>query len=282
MKTRKTAKLQLVTRRNFLRSLIILLGLVILSNCKGIGFVSSPTDTPTPSPAPTATPDKTFLIVTEPWEPYIFDTGAPQQGVDYEIAEAVFRKMNMSVSIKFYPFKRCLKMVEDKDADAILDLMITPEREAFLFFPEEYISASPTTAFFRRGEMPEYNTLADLKGGYVMGVQLGFEYPDEVVNAPLTKDEAPSLESNLKKLLLGRVDLVVDNRTVTLYQAHEMGILDQIEYDPRPLGNIEETRNYLGFAKKAGYDQLAVQFSEALQAFKTSDEYYAILARYGQ
>lgn len=278
MKARKLDKVPLVTRRNFLRSTAVLLISSFLNSCSGLRL--PPTDTPPSSPPPTATPDETFLIVTDPWEPYIFDVGAPQKGIDYEITEAVFREMGIPVRIEFYPFKRCLKMVEDKDADAILDLIITPERESFLFFPEEHISASPTTAFFRRGEMPEYDTLAELEG-YVMGVQLGYEYPDEVTNAPLTKDETKSTESNLQKLLLERVDVVIANRAIALYKAHEMGILDQIEYDPRPLGN-EEAKYYLGFAKKPGYDQLAEQFSAALQTFKTRDEYYAILARYGQ
>jgi polar amino acid transport system substrate-binding protein len=172
-------------------------------------------------------------------------------------------------------------MVQKKEVDAILDLMATPERKEFLFFPDEYISASPTTLFFRHGQMPKFEKLADLSG-YVMGTQRGFEYPKEISNATLTKEEAPSLDSNLQKLLLKRIDVLVDNKTVVLYKAHQMGIMDKITYDPRPLGNPEEALNFVAFAKKEGYDKLAVRFSAALKVFKTSEAYRAILAKYAQ
>lgn len=256
----------------------LLFGLALL-----IGLNTGPANAMT---APKAAPEslagnKPLVIVTEPWEPYIFDVGSPLKGMDYEVVEAVFREMRIPVKVKFYPFKRALIMVQKKEVDAILDLMATPERKEFLFFPDEYISASPTTLFFRHGQMPKFEKLADLSG-YVMGTQRGFEYPKEISNATLTKEEAPSLDSNLQKLLLKRIDVLVDNKTVVLYKAHQMGIMDKITYDPRPLGNPEEALNFVAFAKKEGYDKLAVRFSAALKVFKTSEAYRAILAKYAQ
>lgn len=272
-----------ISRRDFLSGMVGLVGAGLLGGCTGrtSDVVANTTAPLSVSSVSTTAVTKPLLIVTEPWEPYIFDVGAPLKGMDYEITEAVFREMDIPITIMFYPFKRCLEIVKNQQADAILDLMVSSERKEFLFFADEYISASPTTLFFRKGEVPEFETLADLKD-YVMGVQLGYEYPEEVVNAPLRKDEAPSLESNLQKLILGRIDMLVDNRTVVLYQAQQMGILDQIAYDPRMLGNTEETENHLGFAKKEGYEALATQFSETLKEFKTGDEYQAILVKYGQ
>jgi polar amino acid transport system substrate-binding protein len=256
-------------------TLIFLLALLIGCNNRS---------TVTPDPKAAAKPladNQPLLIVTEPWEPYIFDVDSPLKGMDYEVVEAVFREMKIPVKIEFYPFKRALILVQKQKADAILDLMVTPERKEFLYFPDEYISASPTTLFFRHGQMPKFKTLSDLSG-YVMGTQLGFDYPKVVADAPLTKEEAPSLDSNLQKLILKRIDILVDNRTVVLYKAHQLGLLDKITYDPRPLGNPEETLNFLGFAKKEGYDQLAARFSAALKVFKTREEYRAILTKYAQ
>ncbi len=271
------------TRNLHLSATALLFALALLIGfSNGVAAMPDTKATPTQKSAPKSlASNEPLVIVTEPWEPYVFDVGSPLKGMDYEVVEAVFREMKIPVKVEFYPFKRALMMVQKKSADAILDLMVTPERKEFLFFPDEYISASPTTLFFRHRQMPKFETLADLSG-YVMGTQLGFDYPKEVVNAPLTKAEAPSLDSNLQKLILKRIDVLVDNRTVVLYKAHQMGLLNEITYDPRPLGNPEEALNFLGFAKKKGYDQLAERFSAALKVFKTSKEYRAILAKYAQ
>jgi len=84
--------------------------------------------------------EEPLLIVTDPWPPYAFGEGQDNPGMDAEIMLEVFKQLNIPVTFTFYPWKRCLLMVEKQMADAILDVSITPERKAFLHFPLEPVS----------------------------------------------------------------------------------------------------------------------------------------------
>ncbi|MCP4104302.1 MAG: amino acid ABC transporter substrate-binding protein [Desulfobacteraceae bacterium] len=78
--------------------------------------------------------DTPLLIVTDPYEPFIFPPGAELKGLDYDVTEAVFQMLKIPIEIKFYPFKRCLNTVKAKKADALIDLAITEERHTLCSF----------------------------------------------------------------------------------------------------------------------------------------------------
>ncbi|MCP3892837.1 MAG: amino acid ABC transporter substrate-binding protein [Desulfobulbaceae bacterium] len=220
-----------------------------------------------------------LLIITDPYEPFVFSPDDELKGLDYEITEAVFQQLKIPINIKFYPWKRCLVMMQNQDADALIDLVITDERRAYLFFPEEPLSDSSLILFYHTGHRPQIDTLDDVKS-YELGAQLGSEYPPELAEVLVKRDDVTSMEQNFQKLVHDRIDIMVENQIVGRYIANKMELLDQIEVLelPRPF----PTRYYLGFAKKDGYDHLAEQFSQALVHFKQTQAYHDILVKYGQ
>jgi polar amino acid transport system substrate-binding protein len=223
--------------------------------------------------------ERTLTVITYPFEPYIFPSESDLKGIDYEITEAVFKKLNIPVRIMYYPWKRCLVMMMNREADAIIDLLATDERKGYLHFPDEPISINSLVVFRRKGNDLNIKSLRDLKN-YVVGTQLGWEYPKELDAVLVNREEARSMEQNVRKLVTDRVDIMVENNIVGLYTAKIAGVSEQVELLELP--EQFTSRYYVGFSKKSGYENLARKFSDALKEFKKTKEYSDILRKYGQ
>ncbi len=223
--------------------------------------------------------EEPLVILTDPWPPYVFEKGSKIKGLDCDITEAVFRQLKIPIQIEFYPWKRCLMMMQHKRADALLDAMITEERKSFLFFAEEELSHSPLVLFYKKAKPVTFNVLDELKT-YRIGILLGYDYPEKIRDILVKTEAVSKLKQNLLKLKAERVDCVIANKTVTLYEIQRLGLEGQIAMHPKVLAVTGA--NHLAFAKKPGYDQLAVRFSNALKGFKATEEYHVILRKYGQ
>lgn len=223
--------------------------------------------------------ERTLTVITYPFEPYIFPSESDLKGIDYEITEAVFKNLNIPIKIEYYPWKRCLVMMMNKEADAIIDLLMTEERKRYLFFPEEPISINSLVVFHHKGNHLNIKSLQDLKH-YVIGTQLGWEYPTELDTVLVNREEVRSMEQNFRKLVTDRVDIMVENNIVGLYTAKITGLSGQVEVLELPKQFISQY--YVGFAKKGGYASLARKFSDALKEFKKTKEYSDIMKKYGQ
>ena len=223
--------------------------------------------------------DTPLLIVTNLYEPFVFPPDADLKGMDYEVTEAVFQQLNIPIEIKIYPWKRCLVMMQAQAADGILDAGINEERKTYLFFPEEPLSKSSLVMFYHKDHPITVNTPEDLKQ-YRIGTQLGYLYPQNIADMLIRREDVNTIEQNFQKLEANRIDLMLEDRVVGLYKLAAFKGRDQLAVAelPMPLLNTY----YLGFAKKAGYDELAVKFSRALVEFKQTPAYHDILVKYGQ
>jgi len=191
-----------------------------------------------------------LVVVTEAWAPYVYQDAGITKGFDYEVMVAVFRDMGYTADCRFYPWKRCLRMVKSQEADAILDVGLNPERAKQMFFPDESISESISVLFFLKGR------------------------PDNFIKEPVR-----DIEQNFKKLLAGRIDMFISNKHVGLFNAQNLGLLDSIDYSKN---KISGGRNYVAFSLKPANKALATAFSTHLKTFKTTSRYRAIMQKYGQ
>ena len=104
-----------------------------------------------------------FLVVTDEWAPYVYKDGAIVKGFDYEVMLEVLSGMNLDVDFQLLPWKRCVFMIEQKEADAILDISSNDDRKKVMYFPDEKISESSSVFFYLKGKKFKYKTLQDLK-----------------------------------------------------------------------------------------------------------------------
>lgn len=218
-----------------------------------------------------------LLVVTDQWAPYVYRENDTIKGVDYEIMMAVMSTMGYEIDFQLLPWKRCIRMIEEKSADAILDISMTEQRKKAMYFPQEKISDSASVLFYLKGKEYRYEVLEDLSG-LTIGTVLGYAYSKEFLEADFfTREPVKTEEQNLKKLLYGRIELFLSNKNVGLYAIHKMKIEDKVDFLPKVVSSGE---NYLAFSQKNGHAALSEIFSEHLERFKTTPEYTAILNKY--
>jgi len=97
------------------------------------------------------------------------------------------------------------------------------------------------------------------------------EYPG------LTFSYSNNDEINLIQLISGRIDLWPVDKYVGLYLAKQKNVLDGIAYLPKEINN---SKLYLAFARKPGYDRLAADFSRVLTRIKQDGALDALLKKY--
>ncbi len=225
-----------------------------------------------------AVSDPLRVVYTE-WFPYTFTDNGQPTGFEIEVARAVFERLTVEAEFVQYPWRRCLAYLESGYADALVSLLKTSGREVFTDFPEEHISVSHTSFFAQAGRVPEYKGDFEQLKGLRVGVVMGFSYGGDFDKASgFLKDETADAKGLIQKVLAGRVDLAAENQTVVAAEAARMGVADKIRFlSP----SIHTQKLYVGFTRARNMRKLVGLFSDELKAFKESQQYRDILARYG-
>ncbi|MFJ4452298.1 substrate-binding periplasmic protein [Pseudomonas sp. NPDC089392] len=216
-------------------------------------------------------------LVTDDWAPYVFQHNGQPRGIDYEVATEIFARLGIEVEWQFLPWKRCLAMAEQGQADGILDIFQTDARQPYLVYGSEPMSEVEFVLFQSRSRRHAVTHLDDL-AGLTIGTSPGYAYGPAFTEAPSFKREAaPTHEANFGKLILGRIDLAITDRRVGHYLLHQLGLQQQVEQLPLV---ISRQAQYLGLVRKPGREALAVAFAEELRRFKQEPAFAAISNRY--
>lgn len=217
-------------------------------------------------------------IVTEPWAPYVYEHHGAMQGLDYETTVIVFQRLGVDVQWQFLPWKRCLAMLEQGNADGALDIFHSHDRDALLLYPSEPLSEVEFVLFYANGRPHPARTLDDLRG-LTVGTSPGYLYGAPFSDASQFKREpAPSHEANFGKLMLGRIDLLITDRRVGLHVLRQMGLEDKVTQAPLV---VSRQQQFLAVRRGAGMDLLVQRFAAELKRFKQEPEYAALITKYG-
>ncbi|MVV47594.1 amino acid ABC transporter substrate-binding protein [Pseudomonas sp. PB120] len=217
-------------------------------------------------------------IVTEPWAPYVYEENGKPLGLDYETTAIVFKRLGIEVEWQFLPWKRCLSMLEQGQADGALDIFHTDERDATLLYPIEPLSEVEFVMFYANERPHPFRTLDDLRG-LTIGTSPGYQYSKDFSESKLfTHEPAPTHEANFGKLVRGRIDLLITDRRVGQHLLDELNIRDKITENPTVISHQSQ---YLAVRRNAGMDLLVQRFGAELKRFKREPAYAELSARYG-
>lgn len=149
---------------------------------------------------------ETVFVSIDDYPPYI-DKSEKHKGFMSELVVAAFNKAGLDVELSFMPWKR----IEDVEIDQRNKLSFAwiwnkQRDERWLF--SDVIMAAPTVLVIRKDNPISWQRYEDLKP-YVIGLSRGYSYGDEFdsLSSELTIQMANSDLANLRKLLLGRIDL---------------------------------------------------------------------------
>lgn len=148
-----------------------------------------------------------------------------------------------------YPWKRVLQAAEAGQLDIILPLRINAERARYLRFGKQAAFENPIVVFTRKDSSLRYQSWESLKpyrGGISLGDVFGDGF-DEYLASQLSVEPAPNMESNFKKLALGRIDYFITGRYVGMAYLQKENLHQLITDMPTP---VSVSKIYLGFGPR--------------------------------
>ncbi|MCE9790270.1 transporter substrate-binding domain-containing protein [Shewanella indica] len=217
-----------------------------------------------------------LTLTNDPWPPFIETDG--KTGLALEIVQSALAVHCYRLQVELKPWARALRSAKEAKTDLLLATWHTPEREQVLLFSEPYLQ-NRQRFIKRRGDPFEYTDLDSLNGkriGVVRGYsyQTGFRAARDFIRVPNN-----SLESNLKMLAVGRLDLTLEDEIVatdTFWRLHQE---DSFDFTGPPL----DIRNlHLSTSRLHPHGaELIAEFNQGLETIKKNGEYAKILAKYG-
>lgn len=220
-----------------------------------------------------------YKVCTNDWPPFTMMENGEVRGIDADLLGLVLNNLGVSYQISLEPWKRCLHRMQHNDLDILLDAFYSEERAKIMIYPSEPTAETSLVLFYAKARPYSVSSVADLSGLRV-GTEPGYAYAnDEFMNGShFIREDAPSLEANFGKLMLGRVDLVITDRIVGLYTARALGIESQIDYNPQSLFKNDSV--YALIHRQSPLASRAAEFDAELKHVKASPEYQQILRRY--
>jgi len=207
-----------------------------------------------------------ILIATLEYPPFIYSDGDQVKGPIVDKVKNIFDRLGVEVTIQILPIARGLLMVKNGEVDAYFSLKKTRERERDLLFTNTPLVQQPFVFFIKNNSKILWNgNLDDVKNykiGVVSKTSYGMIFDEYVKNGNISNiDEAKSFELNVKKLIAGRVDLVINSYDVGRYLLKKLNSENEVVALDPP---VEIINSYLAFTKVRDYSNLAEQFDVLL------------------
>ncbi|WDP91744.1 MAG: transporter substrate-binding domain-containing protein [Desulfobacter sp.] len=231
----------------------------------------------------------TLTLVTLESPPAEFFRDGRAMGRNVDIAREGLKRMGIEAKVRILPWKRALVMVENGDADGIIDAAYSTERAEFLYYPHEEVYVEEWYLFRRKGSPLTLDRDLGNAGQFTLGICRGFQYGGLIQDAIEKKrfktfQAVPDNAMNIKKLVGGRFDVFVGVKLTILYLAGKMGVAGQIE--PVPMTEtgrpylLSASKTYLAFSKKTVTRKTVDRFSLVLRKMKDEGEVRRIESRY--
>lgn len=152
----------------------------------------------------------TITLATDHWQPF-YGPELENGGFIIEVCRAAFAAVDYQLDLKFMPWKRATKAVEIGIYDGLLGAYYTEKRAKYLNYSNA-LASEETVLIALESRQITFSSNADLQG-YVIGVMRAAVNSDVFDNNQrLTFSYANNAAHNLRKLLTGRIDLMVTGK----------------------------------------------------------------------
>jgi polar amino acid transport system substrate-binding protein len=187
------------------------------------------------------------------WPPYFYQDrpAGGKPGIAKDILDFCLTRMKRKYEYVQLPIERMQNLMQSGEID-INFFSYKKERESFVTFGKELAFITGYHPVVRKDSSITITSLADFdkyKLGHTIGLRYAPEFWDYIQKRKKNDDldETPSIESNIKKLLAGRIDVFVADSSSILILAAELGIADRLKILDYP---IHQGLYYLSLSKK--------------------------------
>ncbi len=224
----------------------------------------------------------TFNLVTLNYPPYEYKQDGKLSGFAAEIVEEAFKRMGHEIKVDVLPWARALQRVKIGSADAIFTAYLTEERTQFLDYSKEVVMPQEVSFFTLKSSPIQYNGDLSVLADSHIGLQIKLSYGDKFDSARkaglFKKIKAVSRSSsNFKKLLAGRLDVIINNKYGAMYQFKQLGVMDQVR-ELKPA--IQSVPSYIAFSKKRQLSKIRDLFDIELRKMKEEGRWQQIIDNY--
>lgn len=198
--------------------------------------------------APLAAAAQELVIVCEEYPPYEFLEDGQPRGLCVELVQEACQRLGREPVFRFMAWTQALEQVRTGQAQAIMSLSRTPEREALLVFPTRPLAEERVATMVRKGSGVRVRGVSDLVGLRV-GVNAGYVYGPLIDDFQgLNKVVAASLGDLLQDLATGKSDAALGNELTLIQVARQLKLLPKLELQR----TIYAAPLFIGFAKAQG------------------------------
>tara|TARA_R110002167_G_scaffold88523_5_gene238762 strand:+ start:5284 stop:6054 length:771 start_codon:yes stop_codon:yes gene_type:complete len=226
---------------------------------------------------------KSVSIRADHWFPMNGDPDSGNEGFMIDIAREVFAAGGYTVDYKLMPWERAIDSTRKGETDCIVGAYVDDAPD-FLFPSENW--GMDVTGYFTNTDsawsFSGLNSLLDQKVGVIDGYAYGEELDVLVAERKdvfKAVSGGNSLETNFKKLLAKRVDVVVESVAVGLAKVKELNLADKIKLAGKDSTSAEI---YISCSPvTANGKELIELVDKQTAALRASGQLEKILTKYG-
>ncbi|WP_163832570.1 substrate-binding periplasmic protein [Spartinivicinus ruber] len=227
--------------------------------------------------------EESISIRADEWYPMNGDPASDKPGFMIEIAQKVFGAKNIKVDYRLMPWERALSSVRDGTYDCVVGAY--PSDAPDFVFPKENWGQDVTGIYVIAGDSWRFSDLNSLLTRKVAVIG-GYSYDDELDKLIASRKDVfksvsgnNALENNIKKLLGGRVNTLIESVAVAEAKLESM----DKKGNALLAGTYGEANN-IYFAcspAKESSKQLVEIADEGIQQLRDSGDLKTIMAKYG-
>lgn len=205
-----------------------------------------------------------------------------QTGFLVDLSREAFRRSGRSVKIITVPWARAVAFARSGEVDGILTLYKTAERETYLDFSSEPVLMQDQAFYVRAGAAdsfgPDIAALAAKRIGIMTKISYGARLDTLIRQGAFPHlDPQSNIETLVKMLVAGRIDVVPAFRGTMRRTASSLGLTARIEELPLPM---EALPSYVGFTRARDLSEAKRDFDAGLRSMKADGSYDVLLKRY--
>jgi polar amino acid transport system substrate-binding protein len=229
----------------------------------------------------------TIKLRSDEWCPYNCAPGSERPGYAVEIAREVFGQAGHEVDYQTLSWTRS---IADARAGLYNGIIGAVRADAPDFvFPKASIGRSARGYAVRKGTPFRYKSAEESLRGMVLGAINGYGYETEIGDyIEAHKDDRSriqlasgdaALAQNLRKLVAGRIDVIIDDANVLSGAINDLGLGDRVVVTG---DDIEPVEIYIAFSPAhPEAAEHAALLTEGIERLRASGRLAEILARYG-
>lgn len=232
--------------------------------------------------------DKVITLAADPWCPWNCND-EKKPGITIEVAKAIYEPLGYQVKYIPIAWKDAIDKTVKGSVTALIGADHAMDQSNKFVFPSSAITVYDDVYILRTNSDFIFKDITSLKGkiigigaNYHFGGVIGNYIDSNYSNSKVVYQAAgiDIARDNINELVNNRTDMYIDNRSVILYNANEMGVSDKIKIGGT-LNEGEGKAYYVAFSLAVkNSTELASIYDAGVARLKANGEYQKIINKY--